>query len=121
MLAAILLNLPRAEASGPFHGFAPGGKSGKAAAGTSWNKDWATDYGPDVDKARKARPTEVTKALEALNQAESLPELFDEAREIAEKRSLASDLMKDDFSLVLVMTAYYHLYQWMEKDRFLIP
>jgi len=36
MLAAILVNLPRPTSSG------------RVRAGTSWNKDWAKQYGPDA-------------------------------------------------------------------------
>jgi len=117
MLAALLTNLPEPAvipepiySSGPFHGFAPG-------RGTSWNKNWATEYGPDVDKARKARPDDVQEAIKALTSEESLPPLFEDAVEVAQKRSLAAELMQDDESLICVMTAYYALLRWRECEE----
>jgi len=85
------------------------------AAGTSWNPNWATDYGPDVDRAKKAKKKEVQAALGALATAE-LPEHFEEAQESAAKHPLASDLMKHQDELIQVMTAYY-AWQRRMKDE----
>jgi hypothetical protein len=112
MLGAILCNLPYFWNSGPFHGQPPG----RAAHGTGWNKNWATEYGPDVDKARKARPDDVQEAIKALSSEVSLPPLFDDAVDVA-KRSLAADLMRDDESLVIVMTAYYAYLRWCQQEE----
>ena len=37
--------------------------SGRVRAGTTWNPEWAKNYGPDVDRARKAKRKEVNTVL----------------------------------------------------------
>ena len=91
-------------ASGPSRGF--------VSAGTAWNKNWSTDYGPDVDRAKKARPEEVREAVEAFNHADSLPLYFDEAVEISSKP--LSEILKDDTELIMV--AYYQLLRWRKQE-----
>ena len=115
MLAAILCNLYRLEASGPAHGIGPTSQ-GRATAATSWNQNWATDYGPDVDRARKAKPEEVQKAIDTIAAAEDLPLYFEQAQDIVERRSLAGQLQQDDESLLAVMTAYYAFLRWQRED-----
>ena len=110
MLAAILLN-PFApppdelNVSGQLFG----------SVGTSWNRTWAEEYGPDVDKARKAGKDEVRIAIMAIAQAPER-EALEDAKEIVERRSLATELMKNDTDLVAVMTAYY-AYQRRKKKQ----
>jgi hypothetical protein len=36
------------------------------SSGTSWNSNWAKDYGPDVDKAKKAPKKEVQNEPELI-------------------------------------------------------
>ena len=86
-----------------------------ASGGTSWNPNWATDYGPDVDKAKKAPKKEVQAAIKTLK-SKPVDKHFEEAVEIA-KRSLASDLMKDEQELVTVMTAYYAHKRMMQDEQ----
>ncbi len=118
MLAALLTNLPPPSvdaatiitASGPLRGYI-------YPAATSWNPNWATDYGPLVDQARKADKAEVQAAIEVVKaMPPDVPEYFEDAQEVVEKRSLATDLMKDDRSLVVVMTAYYAYRKWRRED-----
>jgi len=90
--------------------------AGVTASGTSWNPNWAKDYGPDVDKAKKAPKKEVQKAIKTLK-SEPVNKYFEEAVEIAIKRSLASDLMKDEKELVTVMTAYYAHRRMMQDEQ----
>jgi len=85
------------------------------ATGTSWNPNWARDYGPDVDRARKADAVEVQEAIDVMASA-PIPEAVEEAREIAQERSLASELMKDDNRLLIVMTAYYAYVRWRDEE-----
>jgi len=85
------------------------------AAGTSWNPNWATDYGPDVDRAKKAKKKEVQAAIKTLA-SEVVDEHFEEAQESAAKHPLASDLMKHQDELIQVMTAYY-AWQRRMKDE----
>ena len=86
-----------------------------ASGGTSWNPNWATDYGPDVDKAKKAPKKEVQAAIKTLK-SKPVDKHFEEAVEIA-KRSLASDLMKDEQDLITVMTAYYAHKRMMQDEQ----
>lgn len=115
MLGAILCNLYRLEASGPAHGIGPTSQ-GRVPAGTAWNPNWATDYGPDVDRAREAKPEEVQEAINVIASAAELPSYFEQAQDIVERRSLAGALMQDDESLVAVMTAYYAFLRWQRED-----
>lgn len=116
MMAAILANLYTLEASGPGRGYVP--------ASTSWNPNWATDYGPLVDQARKADKAEVQEAIEAVKALPpDVPEYFEDAQEVVELlavtpgvRSLASKLMENDKSLIIVMTAYYAYRKWRKED-----
>ena len=106
MLAAILCQ-HRLEASGPAHGIGP------STAGTSWNKCWSEQYGPDCDRAKKAGREEVKKAVRALKAAPPI-EAIEEEQEIA-KRSLVSDLMKNETQKIDVLTAYYAYKRWQKK------
>jgi hypothetical protein len=110
MLGAILCNLPHLYSSGSFHGFAPG----NVKAGTSWNPNWATDYGPDVDKAKKASKREVERAVEELTLVPDM-EPIERAQDIA-KVSLVSELMQKESDLIAVMTAYYALKRWKKRN-----
>ena len=119
MLAALITNLPVAVvvpdpvlASGSFHGFAPGGR---VPAATSWNPNWAKDYGPDVDRAKKATEFEVQAAIKTLT-GEPVDRYFEEAIEIVSIRSLASELMEDQGDLITVMTAYYAWQRRMQDE-----
>jgi hypothetical protein len=112
MLGAILCQY-RLEASGPAHGIGPSTSTG-VPAGTAWNKNWAIDYGPDVDKAKKASKMEVQEAMEALVRPDDLPVYFEEAQEIVERRSLASDLIDDE--KIVVMTSYYAYQRWLRDE-----
>ena len=107
MLAALLTNLPEAPpesifSSGPLRGFG------------TWNRDWARDYGPDVDKAKKAKLDEVQEAIDALSN-KTLPEHFEEAQTLIERKPMAYELMKAQDDLVSVMTAYYAFKRWQKK------
>lgn len=109
MLAALLTNLPVAPippepivTSGAFRGFG------------TWNRDWAKDYGPDVDKAKIAKLDEVQEAIDVLSN-QSLPEYFEDAQEIIEKRPLATELIKRKPEMINVMTAYYNYKRWQKK------
>mgnify|MGYP006970151086 CR=1 FL=1 len=86
-----------------------------ASGGTSWNPNWATDYGPDVDKAKKATESEVQAALATLTDA-AVDEYFGEAIEIVNTRSLASELMEDEGDLITVLTAYYAWQRRMQDE-----
>jgi hypothetical protein len=115
MLAGILLNLPVTPPvvedcvnSGPLRGALRGS--------TGWNKTWAEDYGPNVDKARKAKEVEVQVAIDALKEAKGLPVYFEDAKQEVKKRTLAADLMKHDTELVSVMTAYYSYLKWKRDE-----
>ena len=87
--------------------------------GTSWNPNWARDYGPDVDRARKADKVEVQEAIDVMASAQ-IPEAIEEAQEIAQERSLAAELMKDDDSFLIVMTAYYAYLRWRDEEDAII-
>lgn len=103
MLGALLCNLPQpVHTSGPLRGFG------------TWNRDWAQDYGPDVDKAKKAKLDEVQTAIDALSNA-TLPEYFEEAQSVVERKPMAYELMKAQDDLVSVMTAYYQFKRWQKK------
>ena len=86
------------------------------AAGTSWNPNWAKDYGPDVDRAKKAEEFEVRAAIKTLT-GKAVDEYFEEAVEIVKTTSLASELMKDQGDLVIVMTAYYAWQRRMQDEK----
>ena len=73
--------------------------------GTSRNKNWSRDYGPDVDRAKKAKKKEVQKAIDTLADAEGLPVYFEAAEDIIEDKSLAKALSEDQ--KIVVMTSYY--------------
>ena len=90
--------------------------AGITASGTSWNPNWAKEYGPDVDKAKKAPRKEVQAAIKTLKKSKAVDKHFEEAVEIA-KRSLASDLMKDEQELITVMTAYYAHKRMMQDEQ----
>ena len=51
-----------------------------------------------------------------MKSVEGLPEYFEEAVEISRKRSLAADLMKEDKTLITVMTAFYAFKRWREEE-----
>ena len=84
-------------------------------AGTSWNPNWASDYGPDVDRARKAREAEVQRAKEALTKAPDI-EPIEDAQSIA-RRSLASELMSNEADKIALMTAYYEYVRWRKRRK----
>ena len=107
MLGAILCQY-RLEASGPAHGIGP------TNAGTSWNPNWATDYGPDVDKAKKAKLDEVQEAIDVLSN-KTLPEYFEEAQTLVERKPMAFDLMRAQDDVMSVLTAYYAYKRWQKK------
>jgi|TARA_R110000787_G_scaffold41923_1_gene103144 hypothetical protein len=93
------------------------------AAGTSWNPNWANDYGPDADnakkakkKAKKATEFEVQAAISTLT-GEAVGKYFEEAVEIAHTRSLASELMSDEEDLIIVMNAYYAWQRRMQDEE----
>jgi|TARA_R110000782_G_scaffold1689_2_gene6550 hypothetical protein len=85
------------------------------SSGTSWNSNWAKEYGPDVDKAKKAPKKEVQKAIKALT-SKKVDAYFEEAVDIAKSKSLAAELMKNEPELITVMTAYY-AHQRMMQDE----
>jgi hypothetical protein len=86
------------------------------ASGTSWNLDWAKDYGPDVDKAKKAPKKEVQAAIKALT-TKVTDGYFEEAQENAAKHPLAADLMQHQEELIQVMTAYYAWQRRMQDEN----
>lgn len=93
----------------------------RVSAGTSWNPTWATDYGPDADRAKKAKKAEVVRAIVEIKEAERLPAVFNDAKEIARRSrkpgDLAAELMAgDDDSLVRLMTAYYAMRRQEEEE-----
>ena len=51
-----------------------------------------TEYGSDVDKAKKASKKEVTTAINTLANSEALPVYFEDAGEIVEEFPLAKSL-----------------------------
>ncbi len=106
MMAAILCNLPTLYASGSFHGYAPG-------HGTSWNPNWATDYGPDKEatEAEVQEAIEVVKALPA-----GAPEYFEDAQTVVAATPLAAELMKSRDDLVAVMRAQYAYRRWRRDE-----
>lgn len=110
MLAALLTNIPHGQSGQLF-----GSVTGQISHGTTWNKNWAQEYGPDVDRAKKAKRKDVQKAIKALREAPEL-EPIEEAQEIA-KRSLAKDLAAGSADLITVMTAYYALKRWKKRKE----
>ncbi len=84
------------------------------SAGTAWNPSWSSDYGPDVDRAKKADREEVAAAVETLSAAPDL-EPIEAAQELA-RRSLASEMMSEEADKVVLLTAYYE-YQRFVKRR----
>jgi len=108
MLGAILCQ-HRLEASGPAHGIGP------TTAGTAWNPNWAQDYGPDCDRAKKADREECKKALVELKKAPDMEPI--EAAQTIARRSLVSDLMENEKAKVDVMTAYYAYKRWQKKQN----
>ena len=113
MLAALLTNIPHGQ-SGQLFG-SVGANPTFRGTGTGWNKNWGTDYGPDVDKAKKATRKDVQKAVKALRAAPGL-EPIEEAQEIA-KRSLVENLTAGSADQITVMTAYYQLKRWKKKQN----
>jgi len=89
--------------------------SGRVSAGTSWNKDWAKDYGPDAARARAAEKKQVQNAITTLSRAPEIAPIA-EAQAIA-KRSLPTELMGKSADKMTVMLAYYEYLRWQRRKR----
>jgi len=94
--------------------------SGGVAAGTSWNADWATKYGPlrgqKKPRLTKTERKEVKAAIEEFAQTERMPLQFVEAQEMA-KRSLAADLFIDENTLDKIRQAKVEHKMWRRRQN----
>ena len=107
MLGAILCQY-RLEASGPARGY--------VSAGTAWNKDWATKYGPDARKPKKKiKRAEIEKAVEAIAVAD-LPEEFNEARDIVDAYSV-NELLREQDEAHYLLVIYTEYMIWLRDEE----
>lgn len=111
MLAALLCNQPDLSQ----HGTAQVRKP----AATSWNPNWAKQYGPEARDAKEDKEA-VKEAIEAFKAAEYVPPQLEEIKEIVHKRSLVDELNDykpdTDYYLVYLMEAYFYFCDWRKKD-----
>ena len=81
----------------------------------TWNKDWATTYGPDANRAKSARKKTVQKALTTLKRAPVI-EPISRVQELA-RLSNVDDVMRDNDDKVVIMLAYYEYLRWRKRRK----